>query len=293
MKKALLFALLPFILLSEIVWQNENGSVEVSARTIRFDEPLELTINANHLKEMPSLWQQNSFTAFTPIAHKIQGNAIRFILMPRYAGNVSIHIPGFPLIPITIQPTPGKEVHLLPEPLVRTDSLNPLEISRENALHFEKPATAEEINHIFKKRTFPLMPLLLAISFICTLATTIFLLRKHPVTIIESKKGQLLKSLQDIEKSFQDSYLDPEKYQNLSLTMRHYIKERFQINAPFLTTEEFLKEASEHKNVDLSSRETLKAFLKESDRVKFKGKPPTLQDLDLSLKLVHKLLKNS
>ena len=245
-------------------------------------------------QETPIQWKQNALTAFTIISQTIEKNppSFHFVLEPRYAGKVFIRMPDVPLIPITVLPLGKKAEALAIEPLVRTDSLNPMEISRENTLLFKKPSSPAEIDKAFQERSFPIAKLLLAFGFIGLLPLLIVLLRKHPIKPKETSRTGLLNTLQELEKSLNANYLKPEMYQNLNLKMRYYIQERYGINAPFLTTEEFLQEASRNENIDSKNRETLKAFLKESDRVKFKGKPLTLQDLDASLKLVHKIIKH-
>lgn len=289
-----------------------SGSLELSDTSITFNQPLELTLRLQFPKDaqadISTSWLQDNLSAFTLISKKLKNTPgaleASYKLDPLFAGKILIHVPtisikrgkqlltSFAIPPISVLVTPILETAILQaEPLVRADTLHPIEINRENALLFEKPASPQEELKIFKDRTFPLNNLVKSAAVFALFSILWFFLRKQQPVQHQNSRLTLLKTLQDLERSFGVNQLDPEMYRNLNIKMRQYIQERYGINAPYLTTEEFLQEASKHDDVDAKSREILKAFLKESDRVKFKGKNPTLQDLDTSLKLVHKLIK--
>lgn len=315
--KKFFFLFLPLWLYGEVVWQqSSNGTashLELSSTTIAIDQPLELTLRLQFPldahAEFSTSWRQDDLSAFNVVSQTKKNSPgaveIRYLLDPLYSGDIFIHIPTISILkgkqpltsysipPISVSITPLPETAILQaEPLVRADTLHPIEISRENALLFEKPASPQEELAIFKERTFPLNNLLKAASVFALFTVLWFLLRKQRPVELKNSRTTLLRTLQDLELSFGSNSIDPEMYQNLNIKMRQYIQDRYGINAPYLTTEEFLNEASKHENVDANNREILKAFLKESDRVKFKGKQPTLQDLDTSLKLVHKLIRS-
>jgi len=71
-----------------------------------------------------------------------------------------------------------------------------------------------------------------------------------------------------------------EYYYELSLIVRHYIEERFEIRAPEMTTEEFLSALGESEALTEAHRGLLKEFLILCDIVKFAKYGPTPQEAD-------------
>lgn len=68
----------------------------------------------------------------------------------------------------------------------------------------------------------------------------------------------------------------------VSLILRAYVQDRFALNAPHLSTEEFLYQAERSPELEAQWREKLGAFLAQCDRVKFALahlQPPRMQTL--------------
>jgi hypothetical protein len=63
-------------------------------------------------------------------------------------------------------------------------------------------------------------------------------------------------------------------YVELSAIVRRYLENRFNLRAPELTTEEFLREARRSSELTREHRDLLTAFLEGCDRVKFAGYVP-------------------
>jgi len=79
-------------------------------------------------------------------------------------------------------------------------------------------------------------------------------------------------------------------YVELSLIVRHYLENRFDIKAPEMTTEEFLLKIKESKELFSRHRESLKAFLSHCDMVKFAKYGPNESEIDLSFQSAKKLV---
>ena len=79
-------------------------------------------------------------------------------------------------------------------------------------------------------------------------------------------------------------------YFELSLIVRHYLENRFDIKAPEMTTEEFLLKIKESKELFSRHRESLKSFLSHCDMVKFAKYGPKESEIDLSFQSAKKLV---
>jgi len=69
-------------------------------------------------------------------------------------------------------------------------------------------------------------------------------------------------------------------YVKLSDIVRHYLENRFDLHAPEQTTEEFIREASSHSALNPRQKETVQAFLLQSDLVKFARFTPSTSEAD-------------
>ena len=71
-------------------------------------------------------------------------------------------------------------------------------------------------------------------------------------------------------------------YVELTGIVRRYIERTTPVHAPEQTTEEFLREISEHQTFSSNERERLKRFLESADLVKFAALHPDKQDVEQS-----------
>jgi hypothetical protein len=71
-----------------------------------------------------------------------------------------------------------------------------------------------------------------------------------------------------------------EYYSALSIIIRTYLEQRFELRAPEMTTEEFLAVTARGGRLERAHRSLLGQFLTESDMVKFARHVPTLGDVD-------------
>ncbi|RMD77477.1 MAG: DUF4381 family protein, partial [Lentisphaerae bacterium] len=82
-------------------------------------------------------------------------------------------------------------------------------------------------------------------------------------------------------------------YQGLSAILRHYIENRFGINAPDLTTEEFLHALRTQPVLDDYVQSKLKKFLTLCDLVKFAEYKPRKEDVEETFRLCREIIELS
>lgn len=129
-----------------------------------------------------------------------------------------------------------------------------------------------DIQEVVSLPTFLIWPwLLMGLSVFSVVLFSIFLRRKRKVKTAPSLSPHLsaLEALEKIE-TMGWAYRDRKEYYFLvSGVLRRYLEERFGINAPEKTTEEFMASASTHPLLTETQKELLHRFLKECDLVKF------------------------
>ncbi len=69
-------------------------------------------------------------------------------------------------------------------------------------------------------------------------------------------------------------------YIEISSIVRHYLEARYTIKAPELTTEEFIREASENSALQAEHRRLIERFLEQSDLVKFARFKPRTPEME-------------
>lgn len=99
---------------------------------------------------------------------------------------------------------------------------------------------------------------------------------------------EMLESLK--RKDLVKQYKIKQYYIELSLIVRNYLEDRFDIKAPEMTTEEFLLKIKESKELFSRHRESLKEFLSHCDMVKFAKYGPNEREIDLSFQSAKKLV---
>lgn len=142
---------------------------------------------------------------------------------------------------------------------------------------FAQPA--EDIKDIRPPVAFPSswMMWMLMVLGILAAGIIVFLLRRvrfskkeaplpPPVPAWEKALAQLVRLK---EKQYPQQGRIKEFYVELSLIARQYIEGRFGLNAPDMTTEEFLESLRFSEALDASQKQTLRDFMMSSDMVKF------------------------
>ena len=181
-----------------------------------------------------------------------------------------------------IPPSPATILPMSPLPPIEMDKVN-----RQKLIESPELANAEAARNveILREKTFPLVPLLVFLFFFIGVAVVRKPLmnywserHKKPVLTPKAKALQQLQQIQKEEMISQEQY--EQLYIALTNTVRNYIEEQFQIKAPNLTTQEFLKKAMESPQFDDMTKKLLSDFLQRADMVKFAEFHPTHKDYE-------------
>lgn len=84
-----------------------------------------------------------------------------------------------------------------------------------------------------------------------------------------------------------------EYFVRLSAIIRHYLERRFSVNAPEMTTDEFLIHIKTIAVLDLQQKDSLKEFLTLSDMVKFARYSSTSKETENSLTVAKRLIEET
>lgn len=316
--KLLIFLLCFVTLQGEILWELQEGpfhiSLEASSKSIKPSETLNLTLVIRYpthyqvriSEDWPSS-PMSAFSLFSMSKDEIEEQdgkqlSIHYQLLPLLTGRAKIQLTKIdfldhlqaietivpPLLSIDVDSIPQAS-YLIAEPLLPLDILHPIEMNRQNRLTFEKTTLPSNFLTLLQTHSFPIKNLIIALLLISTLPLIIVLLKNRKIQDQETSRVKLLNYLKTI-RPISSQNISSDVYQNINTLFRSYIQETFNVKAPHLTTEEFLIEASQKKEISENKQELLKTFLKESDRIKFKGKSPTYKDLELSLKLIKEII---
>jgi len=295
---ALFLALFPVLLWSESPFRAE---VYVSAHTIPLDGHLEAVLTLDFPSDY-SLDQvklkSNLVSPFWLVAEKNADKKFTYTLEPVLEGKhaliFAIDFSGANKSPVTIttepitvnvEPTANDPYfHLTAAPLTRLDVPNPIEITEENRQKLVLREKSLQDLETFQEHTFPWARVLLSLLALAAIALYLnFAQRRKVGEAPRTKESIKLLTLNAIRQLEQNMPAEQTLYQELSLVMRKYIQERYGINAPHLTTEEFLSQAASSRLIDPQSQASLKTFLQQIDLVKFGHKIPPLSEAEKSL----------
>lgn len=127
----------------------------------------------------------------------------------------------------------------------------------------------------------------LVIFFIRQKARYEMLTAKKPHEIAYERLSLLIK------KDYIEKGLIKEFYFELSNIIRHYIEARFGLNAPEMTTEEFLLQVKDSKELDYGYKNLLKDFLLLCDMVKFAKYLPAKKEISGAIDSVKKFIEET
>jgi hypothetical protein len=141
----------------------------------------------------------------------------------------------------------------------------------------------------------PLWVWLLIALAVCAVAAAIYVfLRNRKKTIpavIRPAWDTAFARLNDLSgKQYPQKGMFKSFYSELSAIVRHYLEDRFQINAPEMTTEEFLNYVKSTASLTDEQKKALKDFLNGSDMVKFAKHEPSVSEAQANFDLAHKLV---
>jgi hypothetical protein len=177
----------------------------------------------------------------------------------------------------------------------------PIQISEENVYNFQKnpgllKLEAQRNVRIFNQRTFPWKSVLTLLALLSGLILFRNSIKQRIKKFIfewfvktpEEKAKEALVSLKK-EKLPQKGQYD-QYFVNLTNILRSYVDERFQINAPEETTEEFLHNKRTKEIFDAQQRENLSKLLKKADGIKFAQVSPRAEDCSDAYEIVEDLV---
>lgn len=140
--------------------------------------------------------------------------------------------------------------------------------------------------------------LIIAVFFLAGTAVILyFLLRERVAPATEKKESAYEIALRRIKelkrKDFLGRGLVKEFYFQLSLIVRRYLEDRFDLRAPEMTTEEFLYSLKDSHALAADHKTLLKEFLFNCDLVKFAKYAPKAEEIDQALRATKNLIEQT
>lgn len=186
-------------------------------------------------------------------------------------------------------------------PLLPLSQQLPVSIDYSNRLKYLQnpslldPEAQRNITAIHSK-TFPWHIILATIGLIFA----IVLFKTFPPPPKEAKPQQQIpphiKALKEINDLAKSQLLEKKLYSpfvtHLDQIVRNYIEDHYQINAPTLTSSEFLQAATTSSFLDSPSRQMLIHFLQQTDKVKFAKHDPSPAECMAVLAAAQQLIKS-
>ena len=104
-------------------------------------------------------------------------------------------------------------------------------------------------------------------------------------------------ALRGLQKIREENLLEPEKaeafYIRVSSVVRTYIEGRFGLDAPDMTTEEFIREAAQSNKLNYEHRALTHSFLEQADLVKFAKAQPGYPEMQEGFSAAERLVKET
>ena len=119
--------------------------------------------------------------------------------------------------------------------------------------------------------------------------------RKHPEVIQPQRSPREIaeEALSDLEQSDLSQSDVKQFYVDLTGIVRRYLEQTTGVRAPEETTEEFLRDISNHNAFGVEVRRRLQEFLISADLVKFAGHQPLPEDVITALERARRFVRTS
>lgn len=183
---------------------------------------------------------------------------------------------------------------LAPLPLLPLKQSIPLEMDEANRQFQETIQRKEPIYNqkIFYEHSLPWLEILILTLFgLWALMWYLYPVVSKPVERPEKKLARLQQeALLTIKQLDKKSLPVDQVYLELSHLIRQYMKKRYELNAPEITTQEFIKELQVSPLLSQESKKNLAQFLFEADQVKFAQYQPPEQEIKNSYKVVQEII---
>jgi hypothetical protein len=202
----------------------------------------------------------------------------------------------FPITVTAVVPEPQFQGY--PAKMLALTSEFPVNLTFSNRINFvDNPQVKEEQRakneELFKERQFPWR----AVNFFVFLISAVLFVRYFYFAIrrkneeqqrVKTAKEKALSVLEAIQvKDYEQFYVD------LTNTVRGYLEEVTEFDAPTLTTQEFLEELSLSSSLDESTKTLLSQFLTSADQVKFARHAPSDDECKRALDSAKKLIEST
>jgi hypothetical protein len=155
---------------------------------------------------------------------------------------------------------------------------------------------AEDIKDVKPPVAFPInfLPWMI-IGAIAFFAAIVYFFKKRPKPVVPAKtQTPWEKAYERLEQLQKEKLIEKnnwsEYFYKLSLIMRMYMEDKYQINAPEMTTEEFLKSMEQSQDLNAHHKDILKNFLISCDLIKFAKYQPPADEAEKSFALAKKLI---
>ena len=173
-------------------------------------------------------------------------------------------------------------------------------------IYFENPAAREPVTGGMEtdpKKDLP--PLswklvgwaaLAVLAILAVLAALVWLARYITRRVKEHRMSPIERAWVELDRLLKKGLLGRGRYKDfyveLTMVVRRYVQRKYGIKAPHLTTEEFLRESSNRRIVELSNAAALRKFLENADLVKFAGVEATPEMADEATDSAREYLKS-
>jgi hypothetical protein len=199
----------------------------------------------------------------------------------------SIHVESLPV---------GSAFEIEVGPLLPLSPHFPITMSSQNQqLQEESSKQSALVNQqIFRDKSFPWLELLL-IALVSLFLWVAFKFRDQKSAAIaeQNQKEQLRQRVIKIIEGWKvepSSKSNFESYVTLTDALRKFVELKFQMNAPSLTTEEFLQMMTTQSDFSIQDRQKFAQFLSSADLVKFAHYQPTREEWEQVIGVAEKLV---
>jgi hypothetical protein len=265
----------------------EEGAVRISLSTNRvllgdvFQAELEVEHPASAVVTPPSIDRGNELTVLhREVATDPAGETTSVTRLTYHLQSFSVGVYDLTTNALSIRL--GADTRTLPLPDLPFEVASSLDSVEETLAVLKDPVLWPDI-----KGNRMLWALLIVLLLALAAGIIGFLLRKSrkqpqaSLAPVIPAHELALKALRDLKA---EPWLDERQFEiyyvKLSDIVRYYLENRFNLHAPEQTTEEFIREAAEHRALHADQQDQVQSFLIQSDLVKFARFTPTITEAD-------------
>lgn len=175
-------------------------------------------------------------------------------------------------------------------PMPLTQKLH-VELTAENReKYLSRKDNAAKNLQLIQNKAIPWLPIATTIAIV----SVILLIKLMPPP--PAREAKVADAINPIDKAMgqldQLSLDNPAYFSRLDHIVREYIEDQYAIQAPTLTTQEFLLKASRQADFEPTLKEALAHFLHATDKVKFARHAPTLNEKEKGMLLAKHIIQH-